>query len=267
MIAAGEHALSRRPAAIEPGLADRVDRADVVLVAVLDARADGQVDAERRAEERRLDVVGGERVAGEQHVDEAGVDQRDHRRRRAGVHDAGPADPQDPLAGGLHLAHPVGDLAHQQRLRLLAGDLRLHELEDAVRRRRSRAAASSPGRRSRRRRWHRRLDVGHRHGADPRRRGRSTTTSPQSISGFCDRHPVAAEADLGLQVGGRVEVVGEHAVLGRLGRSPPRPGRPWLTPWVCSRISSRCRLSSSSAPTSIRRTTRRPARGRGRPAR
>ena len=74
-------------------------------MAVLDAAALREVDAERRAEQRRLDVVRGQRVAGEQHVDEAGLDQRDHRRRRAGVHDRRAADPEDLVALGLDLAH------------------------------------------------------------------------------------------------------------------------------------------------------------------
>ena len=52
--------------------------------------------------------------------------------RRSGVDDAGAADPEHLLAGRLGLAHPVGDLAHQQRLRLLAGDVGLHEAEDLL---------------------------------------------------------------------------------------------------------------------------------------
>ena len=60
-----------------------------------------QVDAERGPEERRLDVVGRQRVPGEQHVDEAGVDQRAHRRGGAGVHDRRTPDPEDALAGRL----------------------------------------------------------------------------------------------------------------------------------------------------------------------
>ena len=57
----------------------------------------GQVDAERRAEQRRLDVVGGERVAGEQHVDEARRrPARTIAGRGAGVHDGRAADPAAP---------------------------------------------------------------------------------------------------------------------------------------------------------------------------
>src|SRR3712207_8549915 len=51
---------------------DGVDRPDVVLVAVVDTATLGEVDAERGAVERRLDVVGGERVAcrSEEHTSE-----------------------------------------------------------------------------------------------------------------------------------------------------------------------------------------------------
>ena len=58
------------------GAVDRVDRAHVVAVAAFDGRAGFEIDAERRAEQRLLDVVHGERVAGEQHVDVARADQR-----------------------------------------------------------------------------------------------------------------------------------------------------------------------------------------------
>jgi hypothetical protein len=60
--------------------ADRVDRADVVLVAVRHTGALGEVDAEGRAEQRGLDVVGGQCVAGEQDVDVAGPHQPHHGR-------------------------------------------------------------------------------------------------------------------------------------------------------------------------------------------
>ena len=101
----------------------------MVLVAVLDAAAHGEVDAQRGAVERGLDVVGRQRVAGEEDVDVPGLDQRDHRGRRSRVHDAGTADPEDLLALGLGLTHALGDLAHEHGLRLLAGDLGLHEAE------------------------------------------------------------------------------------------------------------------------------------------
>jgi beta-galactosidase/beta-glucuronidase len=90
-----------------------------LLVTVLDALAVTEVDPERRAVEGRLDVVRRQRVAREQQVDVAGFDQRDHRRGGAGVHERRTADPQDPAALVLDLTHPLGDLAHQQRLRLL----------------------------------------------------------------------------------------------------------------------------------------------------
>ena len=57
------------------GAAHGVDRAHVIAMAVLDGMAAAEIDAERRARERDLDVVHGERVAGEQHVDVAEPDQ------------------------------------------------------------------------------------------------------------------------------------------------------------------------------------------------
>ncbi len=133
-------------------------------MAVLDALAVREVDAERRAVQRRLDVVRRQRVAGEQHVDVARLDQRDHGRGRAGVHDGGTAHPQDATAVGLDLAHPLGHLAHQQRLGLLAGDRRRHELEGigfvlARRQHHLHAAGAADHLVAC-------LDVGHRHGAD-----------------------------------------------------------------------------------------------------
>ena len=63
-----------------------VDRAHVIAVALLDRRARSQIDAERRAEERELDVVHGERVARQHHVSRIrrGSARRSARRRRCG---------------------------------------------------------------------------------------------------------------------------------------------------------------------------------------
>ena len=113
------------------GRADRVDRADVVLVTMRDTHADGEVDPERRPEQRGLDVMRGECVAAEQHVHPALLDERDHRHRRAGVHDGGAGHPKDAAAVVLHLTHSGGDLSHEQRLWLLARHSRCHELEVA----------------------------------------------------------------------------------------------------------------------------------------
>ena len=242
-----EHALLDR-GRDRPAAADRVDGPDVVLVAVLDALAVREVDAERGAVQRRLDVVGGERVAGEQHVDVAGLHQRDHRRGRAGVHDGGPGDPQDLAALPLHLAHLLGDLAHQQRLRLLAGHLRVHELErllvrlvlahrehhlDAAR------AADDPVAAA---------DVADRDGAHPA----VVDHQPAVHLRVLDRHPLRRRA--GRRSRGWSWSRSRPGRRRRLGasRSTASPGSTRLTPCVCSRISSRCRSSSSSLVTVIR---------------
>ncbi len=176
-------------------------------MAVRDAGALLQVDAQRGAEQRRFDVVGSERVAGEEDIDEAGLDQGDHGRRRAGVDDRRPADPQQLQARLLDLTHLQGDLADQQRLRLLTRHLRRHEAEGAV--------GDLGGR------WQRDLDpgraaddgvagrhVGDRHGVHP------AVADPQAAVHLGVRHdqPGPAEPDRGLQVGGGIEIVGEDAV-------------------------------------------------------
>ena len=69
-----QHALlDRLPQAARA--ADRVDRAHVMAMAAVNRLAGFEIDAERRAEQRVLDVVDGERVAREQHVDVAGANQ------------------------------------------------------------------------------------------------------------------------------------------------------------------------------------------------
>ena len=55
------------------GLADRVDRPHVVPMPAFDGLAGLEVDAERGAEQRLLDVVNGQGVAGEQDVDVSGT--------------------------------------------------------------------------------------------------------------------------------------------------------------------------------------------------
>ena len=71
--AAEDPRLDRGPDA--PGGADAVDRAHVQLVAGLDGQALLQTQPERGAEELGLDVVGGQPVAGEEHLHVAGGDQ------------------------------------------------------------------------------------------------------------------------------------------------------------------------------------------------
>ena len=57
--------------AMPPARADRVDRAHVIAMAVLDRMTGVEIDAERRARQRELDVVHRERVARQQQVDVA----------------------------------------------------------------------------------------------------------------------------------------------------------------------------------------------------
>ena len=84
--------------AMPPARQIGVDRAHVIAMAVLDRMAAAQVDAERRARKRHLDVVHGERVAREQHVDVAEPDQSQKYCAAAGVDDDRPGDERDPAA-------------------------------------------------------------------------------------------------------------------------------------------------------------------------
>ena len=148
-------------------------------MAVLGRRALGDGHAERRAQHVRLHVVGGEAVAGEQHVDPAVADQPGDVGRGAGVHDRRPAHGQHPAATLLGRPDPAGHLGGQQGLGLLGRHVGVHELE----RRRAPGLLGDvhahalvadddalAG-----------ADPVHRHGADP---VVVSTTMAQSISGF-----------------------------------------------------------------------------------
>ena len=91
------------------GAADRVDGAHVVMVPAFDGAPGLEVDAERRAEHRELDVVDGERVAGQQHLHVAGANQAGEIRRAAGMHDDGSGDERDLPAVGPDALHHLGD--------------------------------------------------------------------------------------------------------------------------------------------------------------
>ena len=75
-----------------------VDGRHVVAVALLDRRAGDQIDAERRARQRELHVVHGQRVAGEHHVHVAEADQLGEVLDAAGVHDDRAGDDGDAAA-------------------------------------------------------------------------------------------------------------------------------------------------------------------------
>ena len=120
-------ALANRAAA-----ADAVDRPQVVLVARFGDAGVGQVHAQARAEERLLDVVRGQGVAGEQLVDVAAANQLAKSRPAAGVDDRRAAD-DERLAAAAAIVHQVaGDLAHERAFGFLGRDAAGHEREVAA---------------------------------------------------------------------------------------------------------------------------------------
>ena len=99
MMPRGEHAAFDRLA--DPaGAANAVDRAQVMFVARLGQVAAIEIDAQAGAEEGLLDVVRGQGVAGEEHVDIAHADELLEELAAAGVHDGRPADQQRLAARG-----------------------------------------------------------------------------------------------------------------------------------------------------------------------
>ena len=124
--------------------ADAVDRAQMVHVAFFDRERAVEIDAERRAEELRLDVVHRERIAREERVDEAVADQLGEIVPGAGVHDRGAADEQHALSGAAHAEQFARDLGDQRLLGLLARHRAGHELEDRAFARRARHVHAHP---------------------------------------------------------------------------------------------------------------------------
>ena len=116
----------RRDAA---GRADRIDRAHMVLVPFLGHRPFAQINAERRAVERVLNVVRGERVAGKEQVHVTPGDQFLQMLSGTGVNDGRPADDQDFSTGPFCLAKLFRHLANDCALGLLARDAARHEFE------------------------------------------------------------------------------------------------------------------------------------------
>src|SRR5262249_49774894 len=90
--------------------ADRVDRADVMAVAAFHSAAAIEIDSERGAVERLLQVVNRECVAGEQHLYISAADQIGEVSGAAGVDCDWPGDERDSAAGRLDLPHQPGDL-------------------------------------------------------------------------------------------------------------------------------------------------------------
>jgi hypothetical protein len=128
------------------------------------------------------------------------------------VDDGGTRDPQHLAPGRLDLADLVGHLTDLEVLRLLARHDGVHELEDVLvvgllHRDEDLDPAGAahdavPG-----------SDVAHRDRRDAHSVGVVAYQEPAVHLRVLDVHPVAADAHLGVEVGRRVEVVGEDAVL------------------------------------------------------
>src|SRR5439155_4914661 len=88
-----------------------------------------QINAERRAVERVLDVVRGERVAGKEQVHVTPCDQFLQMLSGTGVNDGRPADDQDFSTGPFCLAKLPRHLSNDCALGLLARDVARHEFE------------------------------------------------------------------------------------------------------------------------------------------
>src|SRR5207302_578699 len=82
------------------------------------------------SEQRRLDVMDGERVAGEEHLDETELDQAREIDARPGVHHGGSSHDQDAPARLSYVAHLMRDAGDENLLRLLGRHLAAHEAED-----------------------------------------------------------------------------------------------------------------------------------------
>ena len=95
---------------------DGVDRSQMVLMTMLDRLAERQRNAQARAEQRLLDVVGGQRIAREEHLHPALPDQPGDLRRRPGVHDRRATHQQHLLPFGTSRPHGVDDGLHADRL-------------------------------------------------------------------------------------------------------------------------------------------------------
>ena len=109
--------------------ADLVDDPEVVAVAALGPGAGADRDAEGRAQHRRLDVVGGEAVAGEEDLDPPGPHQAGHRRPAAGVDDGRPAHGEHRCVVLPCRPEAVGEGPELERLGLLGGHVGVHEHE------------------------------------------------------------------------------------------------------------------------------------------
>src|SRR5262249_26039445 len=111
------------------GAIDRIDGAHVVTVPAGYRSPLLEIHAERRAEERELRVVDGERIPGQQDVHEARADQPAEVRGAAGVDENGPGDECDAAAALFRLAHHRRDARDARLDAALRRDVVGHERE------------------------------------------------------------------------------------------------------------------------------------------
>ncbi len=195
--------------------ADGVDRAHVVVVPVLRRDAARQVHAQRRAEQRRLDVVRGQPVAAEQPLHIARLDQALKERPAAGVDEGRPRHDEDLAPGAPLCPHGLGDAGDQPGLGFFRGDRAGHELEDvllarALKRRHPHPFCSADDPLAL-------ADADHRHTARPRAPG--LHHDPAVHLDALDGPPPPPDSHGRGEVGGRVERGREHPMLG--GRRQP----------------------------------------------
>ncbi len=123
---------------------NRVDCPQVVLVTVAEWGPMLQPDAQARAKQLGLDVMGRERVARMETVHPAIVNQPLQKWARARVHDGGPADEEDVAPRVARRPHAFRHASDECALRPLGGDAARHETEALVRLLRFPAGGAEP---------------------------------------------------------------------------------------------------------------------------
>ena len=181
----------------------------MMFVPLFDRAAVSHRNAQARAKERLLDVVGGERISRKQHVDETVPDEMAHVVAAARMHDGGAGDHQylsRAAAGGAHGGRHVPD---GNSLGLFARHVAVHEAEGVVPRRvplgrmHARAGASNDN--------HVAVPhVDHRHAFGPQ----LDRIDPHAAVHFLllDADPISLEANLRVLIRRRIEAFGKSAV-------------------------------------------------------
>src|SRR5207302_10657964 len=182
----------------------------VVLVAGFDRQPALEVDAERGPIERRFDVMSRERVAGEEHLHEAELDQPRQVAAASRVDDGRTAHDQDPAAVFADLLHLARDLRDEALFGLLDRDPARHEAEElhlagSLERHHPHALVADHD-------AHARLRLAEGDAPGPARLLVHGDGTVHLLP--LDGHPAAIEQDQGGQVGGRVEALREDAGLG-----------------------------------------------------